>query len=121
MEADGIVIASPEYNYSISSALKNLIDWVSRVQPNAFLKKPIAIFSSTAGPSGGMRSQFDLRKIFVFFDALVMIKPEVSIAANYLKFDHETNLHDEPTKKALTDQMVAFIKWITFVKKGLAE
>ena len=55
-EADGVVIASPEYNYSITSALKNLLDWVSRVQPNPFDKKPVAVFSVTAGPSGGARS-----------------------------------------------------------------
>ena len=54
--ADGVLLGCPEYNYSISSALKNAIDWVSRIQPQPFDKKPIAIISSTAGPSGGARS-----------------------------------------------------------------
>jgi chromate reductase, NAD(P)H dehydrogenase (quinone) len=115
------VIASPEYNYSISSALKNLIDWVSRVQPGVFDKKPVAIFSCTAGPSGGARSQYDLRKMLVFFNAYAMQKPEVMIASNYLKFDQESKLHDEATKKLINDQMVAFVDWVTFVKKGLAK
>ena len=87
LEADGVVISSPEYNYSISSALKNLIDWVSRIQPGPFDKKPVAIFSVTAGPSGGARSQYDLRKIMVFLNGFVMQKPEVMIGSNYLKFD----------------------------------
>ena len=56
LAADAILIGSPEYNYSISSALKNLIDWVSRIQPNCFEKKPVAILSATGGPSGGARS-----------------------------------------------------------------
>ncbi len=89
-------IASPEYNYSISGVLKNLIDWISRIQPNVFDKKPIAIFSITAGPSGGARSQYDLRKIFVFLNGLVLAKPEVQIGANYAgKFNDKNELIDE--------------------------
>ena len=98
-EADGVVIASPEYNYSISSALKNLIDWVSRIQPGPFDKKPVAIFSVTAGPSGGARSQYDLRKMMVFLNGLVLQKPEVMINTNYQKFDKDANLTDEGAKK----------------------
>ena len=86
-DADGVVIASPEYNYSISSALKNLLDWVSRIQPSPFDKKPVAVFSVTGGPSGGARSQYDLRKVMIFLTGFVMQKPEVMIGSNYLKFD----------------------------------
>jgi len=120
-ESDGVVIASPEYNYSISSALKNLIDWVSRIQPSPFDMKPVAIFSVTAGPSGGARSQYDLRKMMVFLNGFVLQKPEVMIGSNYLKFDEESNLKDEAPKKYLVEQMAAFIEHITFVKKGLAK
>jgi hypothetical protein len=49
-----------------------------------------------------------------------MIKPEVMIGSNYLKFDKEANLNDEPTKKSLEAQMVAFIEHIAFVKRGLS-
>ena len=83
-------------------------------------KKPVAIFSVTGGPSGGARSQHDLRKIFVFFNAFAMTKPEVMIGSNYLKFDKEANLNDEPTKKSLEAQMAAFIEHIAFVKRGLS-
>ena len=55
LAADGMVIASPEYNYSVSGALKNAIDWLSRVQPSPFDKKPISIISAVAGGSGGAR------------------------------------------------------------------
>ena len=80
LASDGVVIAAPEYNFSITSALKNILDWISRVQPNPLEKKPVAIFSVTGGPSGGARSQHDLRKVLVFFNAFVMIKPEVFMA-----------------------------------------
>ena len=43
------------------------------------------------------------------------------IGSNYLKFDKESNIQDEATKKLLNDQMVAFVDWVTFVKKGLAQ
>lgn len=101
LASDGVVIAAPEYNFSITSALKNILDWISRVQPNPLEKKPVAIFSVTGGPSGGARSQHDLRKVLVFFNAFVMIKPEVFIGSNYLKFDKEANLNDEASKKTL--------------------
>ncbi len=49
-----------------------------------------------------------------------MTKPEVMIGSNYLKFDKEANLNDEPTKKSLEAQMAAFIEHIAFVKRGLS-
>ena len=83
-EADGVYIACPEYNYSVPGVLKNLLDWISRIQPGVFNKKPVAIFSVAGGNPGGARAQYDLRKIFVYFNALVMVTPEVQIGANYL-------------------------------------
>jgi len=88
LSADVILIGCPEYNYSISGALKNAIDWISRVQPNPILKKPIAIIGCTAGPSGGVRAIYELRKVLSFFDPLILNK-ECNIPANYLKFDQE--------------------------------
>src|SRR5450631_3178156 len=47
--ADGLLLASPEYNFSVSGALKNVIDWGSRAPNQVFLEKPVAIFSATGG------------------------------------------------------------------------
>ena len=59
-EADGVYICTPEYNYSISAALKNLIDWLSRCKNTPLVGKPVAIASCSAGPSGGLRAIYDL-------------------------------------------------------------
>ena len=72
MAADAIIIANPEYNYSISGALKNAIDWVSRVKGNPWEKKPVAIIGCSAGMSGGMRSLYELKKILEMFNAFIL-------------------------------------------------
>ena len=87
--ADAVLFSSAEYNYSISGALKNCIDWLSRVSPNPFDKKAVGIISSTGGPSGGARSQYDLRKVIVFLNGITMNKPEFFLGSNYLKFDDD--------------------------------
>src|SRR6266511_3461838 len=53
--ADGLLIASPEYNFSLTAALKNAIDWGSRPPNQVFQDKSVAIFSSSGGPMGGAR------------------------------------------------------------------
>ena len=111
MGADAVIFGCPEYNYSVSGPLKNMLDWVSRVKGGLFDKKPIAIIGCAAGPSGGMRATYELRKTMIFFNGLVLNK-EVHISANYLKFDKEVKLTDEATQKAITNQMTAFVDWI---------
>ena len=78
-EADGVLIATPEYNYSVPGVLKNAIDWVSRLPDQPFNGKPVAIMGAAAGRLGTARAQYHLRQIFVFLDALVMNRPEVMV------------------------------------------
>ncbi len=121
LEADAILIASPEYNYSVSGVLKNALDWLSRIQPaQPFKNKPVAIISATGGPLGGARNQYELRKILGCFEAHVLARPEIFIGMEQTKFDAELKLTDEPTRKILGDQMKAFADHITKVKKGFA-
>ena len=112
-EADALLFASPEYNFSISGVLKNAIDWLSRVPaPTPFKDKPVAILSATMGPLGGGRHQYELRKVLGSQDALVLVKPEVFIGMAQTKFDAEGKLADAATRKAVTDQMLALERWI---------
>lgn len=60
-QAQAILIASPEYNYSISGVLKNTIDWVSRVRPMPLRKKPILLLAASMGPIAGIRGLWHTR------------------------------------------------------------
>ena len=74
MAADAILIGCPEYNFSISGALKNAIDWVSRVNGNPWQDKAVAIIGCTAGVSGGVRSTYELAKIMEMFGCHILPK-----------------------------------------------
>jgi chromate reductase len=115
--ADGLVIATPEYNFSIPGVLKNAIDWVSRGDDQPFSGKPVAILSASPGPLGGARVQYDLRKVMLFVNAMTLIKPEVFIGSASKKFDEQGRCTDELTRKFVGDEMRAFERWIHQVKR----
>jgi chromate reductase, NAD(P)H dehydrogenase (quinone) len=110
--ADGVLIASPEYNFSLPPVLKNAIDWLSKMPKQPFENKPIALFSASQGPLGGARVQYDLRRILVQLWGLVLPRPEVFIGVAQTKFDKEGRLTDEATRKFLTDLVTGFKTWI---------
>jgi chromate reductase, NAD(P)H dehydrogenase (quinone) len=112
-----VLIASPEYNYSLSGVLKNAIDWASRGADQPFQYKSIAVLSATMGPVGGARSQYELRKVFQFIGGQVMQKPEIFIGVAQNKFDAAGKLNDEATRKVLTDFMLSLQDWTTRVKR----
>lgn len=119
--ADAVLIATPEYNFSIPGGLKNLIDWTSRGGGNPWRHKPVALLSASAGPLGGGRVQYDLRKVLLCLEALVMAKPEVFIGAAAGKFDTAGNCTDEATRQVVAKQMLAFEGWIAAVGRFRAE
>lgn len=106
--ADGVVIASPEYNFGIPGGLKNLIDWLSRVPEQPFKHKPVAILGAATGPLGTARMQYELRRVLHCLEAQVLLKPEIFIGHAASKFDANGRLTDEPTRQLLTQQMAAF-------------
>jgi chromate reductase len=110
--ADGVLIASPEYNFSLTPALKNAIDWASRPPNQVWQDKPIAIFSVSQGPMGGARVQYDLRRILGQIWGHVLPRPEVFIGSAAGKFDAQGKLTDETTRKFLSDLLVGFKAWI---------
>jgi len=110
--ADGLLIASPEYNFSISAALKNAIDWGSRAPHQVFHEKPIAIFSVTPGPVGGARVQYDLRRVLGQLWGHVLPRPEVFIGMAAGKFDAQGRLTDETTRKFLIELLAGLKSWI---------
>jgi chromate reductase len=115
--ADGVLIACPEYNFSLTPALKNAIDWASRPPNQSWQDKPVAVFSVSAGPLGGARVQYDMRRILGQLWAHVLPRPEVFIGAGPSKFDAQGKLTDETTRKFLTDLLAGFGPWITRLQK----
>ncbi|MFN4157069.1 MAG: NADPH-dependent FMN reductase [Gemmobacter sp.] len=105
--ADAVVIATPEYNKSISGVLKNALDWVSRVPGGVWRDKPVAIVSAAAGRAGGERAQYALRLCLNPFRPRVLAGPEVMVAASGEAFDAEGRLLDPLTVKGLTELMGA--------------
>ena len=102
LEADGIVLVTPEYNYGPSGVLKNAIDWLSRMTPQPFAAKPIAMFGASGGVLGSARAQYQLRQIMVFLDGRPVNKPEVMIGAAQSRFA-DGKLTDEATGKLLAE------------------
>ena len=110
--ADGVLIASPEYNFSLSGALKNAIDWSSRPPNQSWQDKPVAIFSVSQGPLGGARVQYDARRILGQLWAHVLPRPEVFIGNAPSKFDAQGKVSDEATRKFLIDLLTGFRTWV---------
>jgi chromate reductase, NAD(P)H dehydrogenase (quinone) len=111
--ADGVVFNTPEYNFGIPGGLKNAIDWVSRVQNQPFVGKPIALQSASPGPLGGGRVQYDMRRAMVFLDAMTLNKPEIFIGNCAQRIDEKTGkITDEATVGFIKQQLAAFGKFI---------
>ena len=115
--ANGVLFVTPEYNWSIPGALKNAIDWVSRMKDQPFKDKPVAIQSASQGPLGGARMQYHLRMALTFSDALLFGRPEVFVGLAAGKFDKDTlELKDQPTKDIIKQQLAAFAKFIVWAR-----
>lgn len=105
--ADALIIASPEYNYSLPGVLKNGIDWLSRVRPMPFTGKPLAIMGATPGRLGTSRMQYQLRHALLFTEARVLTKPEVMLGNGGALFDAAGALVDAAAVKVVRAQLDA--------------
>lgn len=111
-ESDALLIATPEYNYSVPGVLKNAIDYASRPYgDNPFDDKPVAIMSASVGMLGGARAQYHLRQMFVFLNMHPINAPEVIVTSASDKFDANGNLLDENTKKLLIQLLRNLSNW----------
>jgi chromate reductase, NAD(P)H dehydrogenase (quinone) len=114
--AHGVIIVSPEYNWTIPGALKNAIDWVSRMKEQPFKEKPVAIQSCSQGPLGGSRMQYHMRMTLTYLNAFTFGTPEVIVGAAQTKFDKDLKLTDETTRNFVKQQLAGFTKFIERVR-----
>jgi chromate reductase, NAD(P)H dehydrogenase (quinone) len=117
--SDAILIATPEYNYSIPGVLKNAIDWASRPhEDNAFDGKPVAMMSASTGMLGGARAQYHLRQSFVTLNMFPLNKPEVMVNFAPQKFDEQGKLIDQKTREVVRKMLEAMVSWTKKLKEA---
>ena len=108
-KADGLIFVTPEYNYSIPGALKNAIDWISRLPNHPFAGKPVALQSASLGLFGGLRAQLHLRDVLSGLDGRVLNRPEILIPEVNTKIDPGTcELTDPVTRRFIGNQLRTF-------------
>jgi len=116
--ADAILIATPEYNYSIPGVLKNAIDWASRPYgDNAFENKPVAVMSASPGMLGGARAQYHLRQVLVSLNAYPINRPEVIVSLANDKIDEEGRVTDEKTREKIRELLESLVAWTRRIKE----
>jgi chromate reductase len=116
--ADAILIATPEYNYSIPGILKNAIDNASRPYgDNAFDGKPAAIMGASIGMLGTARAQYHLRQSLVFLNMYPLNQPEVMVPLAYEKIDQNGRLIDQKTREKIKELLEALVIWTERLKK----
>jgi chromate reductase len=112
--ADGVVIATPEYNQAIPGVLKNALDWLSRESPlgEVLAGKPVAVTGASSGPWGTRLAQASVRQVLHTCGALVMPAPSLFVARAAERFDAQGGLTDVATLQSLQSFLLAFESWM---------
>ncbi|HEU0099618.1 MAG TPA: NADPH-dependent FMN reductase [Allosphingosinicella sp.] len=111
--ADGVLIATPEYNHGVPGVVKNAVDWASRPPRDAALNgKPVGIIGASPGITGTARGQSQLRQAFEFTNSYCMPQPELLVFKANGKFDAEGALVDAATLEHLERYLIAFAAWV---------
>ena len=109
-EADALVISSPEYNGSISSPLKNTIDWLSRLKSMPLEKKPVLLLGASPGALGAIRALGHARAPFEALGAFVYPQ-SFGLAKAHEAFSSEGALLLESNQERLEKLLSSFIEY----------
>jgi chromate reductase, NAD(P)H dehydrogenase (quinone) len=111
--ADGVVIATPEYNDGIPGVLTTAVDWGSRLPGRAPLSgKPVALMGASPSRIGTARAQLHLLQLLSHVHARVLPPPELLLASAHQHFDKSLRLTDESTRDLLAKLLQRFGRWI---------
>jgi chromate reductase, NAD(P)H dehydrogenase (quinone) len=120
VDADGVVIATPEYNDGIPGVLTTAIDWGSRLPGRAPLTgKPVALMGASPGRIGTARAQLHLRQLLSHVHARTLPPPELLIGSAHQHFDQSLRLTDESTRDVLAKLLHRFSRWIARERAAL--
>jgi len=107
--AEGLLIATPEYNHGVPGVLKNTIDWLSRPPRDSVLNgKVAAVMGASPGMTGTARGQSQLRQAFVFTNTYALLQPEVLVGRAQEKFDADGRLVHQATRDVLATFLERF-------------
>jgi chromate reductase len=117
--AEGLLIATPEYNQSVPGVVKNMIDWLSRTEgPAGLAGRPVAVTGVTTGPWGTRLSQTLLRQMLTSTQALVLPQPTLFLRDAAMMFDANRRLRDSENRRRLQEFLVSFDQWIRLLSAG---
>ena len=118
--ADALLIATPEYNYSIPGVLKNALDWASRPPGQSpLIGKPLAFMGASTGYFGTSRAQYHLRQVCVILNMHPVNSPEVFISGAASKFDESGRLTDTMFRNGISKLLEALQEWTIRLTGGL--
>jgi chromate reductase len=122
MDADGVLIVTPEYNYGTTGVLKNAIDWANRgpqgrrgPRHSPMALKPVYIMGAASTFAGSARAQTAVREAMIEPGALVYTYPQVLVARAQDKLDDDGAIADQLTLDYVALAMRTFDGWIRLV------
>jgi len=114
LEADAILFATLDYNFSLAGGLRNAIEWVARPDwANAWVGKPAAVMGASVGSLGKAHAQYQLRQILVTLNMPVVNQVEVMTGNAAQLFDHAGRLTDEPTRQRIQTLLAALSQLVS--------
>lgn len=117
-DADGVIIATPEYDHSVTAALSSALAWLSYgIHP--FVDKPVMITGASYGSLGSSRAQAQLRQILDSpeIKARIMPSSEFLLGHSLQAFDDDGNLKDEDIVKELDGLFQDFLQFVNISKQ----
>jgi chromate reductase, NAD(P)H dehydrogenase (quinone) len=117
--ADALLLATPEYNFSVSGVLKNALEWASRPPNPPLSGKPCALMGASVSPLGTARGQFHLRHVCVSLNMLALNAPHVDATEAKKKFDADGRLTDGTIRESIA-QLLRELRDFTLRLRGSA-
>lgn len=114
--ADGLLIATPEYNHSIPAVLKNALDWASRPPEEVLAGKPVALVGASPGGFGSARAQVALKPVLATAGSYLLPSPQLWVSGAASKFDQAGNLTDGKTQEQLPKVLTGLVELIGKLK-----
>lgn len=110
--ADGLFVATPEYNHSIPGVLKNALDWASRPPDMPFPGKPAGVIGASNGLIGTARCQAHLRQVFQTLGLHTMVHGEVLVSRAQDQIDDQGRLTNDRTREVIAKYVASYAGWV---------